>query len=198
MLKSGGLLIAVFLTTMVGCTSKSDEIQRIVDSPITVEADYEPGTDFSVYKTWNWIPAPQMPGQDPRTGDLEVTEDIKVAVDGEMFSRGYKRVASGYDLIANYHLAVEDVDAAYINEYYGGQYPQYKMDMPGTQDDKDKWREGTLILFFFDAKNGQLVWRGSAQAEVTGGEATPQQRETRIQKAVKMMFEAVPGIPTTK
>jgi hypothetical protein len=192
MMKGGWLLMVVLLAVLVGCTTKSGEVKRIVDSPIAVEANFEPGTDFSVYKTWNWIPAPQVPGQDPRTGDLDVTQDIQHAVGAEMFSRGYKRVDSAYDLIANFHLAVEDIDAAYINSVYDGQYPDYKMDMTGTADDNAKWQEGTLIIFFFDAKNGQLVWRGSAQAEVTD-EATPEQREQRIAKAVKMMLEAIPG-----
>ncbi len=191
------VMMVVLVTALVGCTTKSSEIQKIMDSPITVEADYEPGTDFKQFKTWNWVPQPQMPGHDPRTGDLELTKIIQEAVGGEMFSRGFKRADSEYDLIANFHVALNTIDQDYINEYYKGEYPQYKMDMTGTKDDKEMWSEGTLILFFFDAKDGQLVWRGSAQAEVTEG-ASLKQRDARVKRAIKMMFDANPGIAKTE
>jgi hypothetical protein len=48
-----------------------------------------------------------------------------------------------------------------------------------------------LIFFVFDARNGQLVWQASVQAEVTEG-ATREQSEARIKKATKMMFEHSP------
>ena len=183
-------LIMVALIAIVGCTSKQKEIQRIVDSPLTVESFAQEGVDFKTYNTWNWVPAPQTP-MDKNSREAWIDETIKGAFEDEMFSRGYRRVDSAYDLIANYHLAVEQIDENYINTYYGGQYPEYKMDMKGDKDDKQTWQEGTLIFFVFDSRSGQLVWQASVQAEVTG-ESSREQSEARVKKATKMMFEHSP------
>jgi len=183
-------LIMVALVGIVGCTSKQKEIQRIVDSPLAVESFAQEGADFKQYNTWSWVPAPQTP-MDKNSREAWMDATIKGAFEDEMFSRGYRRVDSAYDLIANYHLAVEQIDENYINTYYGGQYPEYKMDMKGDKDDKQMWQEGTLIFFVFDSRNGQLVWQASIQAEVTEG-ATREQSEARVKKATKMMFEHSP------
>jgi hypothetical protein len=183
-------LIMVALIAIGGCTSKQKEIQRVIDSPLTVESFAQEGVDFKQYNTWNWVPKPQTGMED---GGPEAAFDgiIKEAFEGEMFSRGYRRADSAYDLIANYHLAVEQIDKNYINTYYGGNYPEYKVDMKGSKDDQQTWDEGTLIFFVFDARNGQLVWQASVQAEIAEG-ATREQSEARIKKATKMMFEHSP------
>jgi len=186
----GCILIIVALVAAAGCTSKQKEIQRIVDSPLVVESFAQEGVDFKQYSTWNWVPQPQT-GMESGGREPAIDAIIKDAFEGEMFSRGYRRVDSAYDLIANYHLAVEHIDKNYINTYYGGAYPDYKIDMKGTKDDNQVWDEGTLIFFVFDARNGQLVWQASVQAEVTD-EASLEQSEARIKKAAKMMFEKSP------
>lgn len=186
------ILAVLSLALLTGCgASKQDEVQRILDSPIEIESQFEPGTDFSRYHTWNWIPATQIPGQDPRSNDTQLTNAIQEAVDSEMFTRGYQKVDSDFHLIANFFVAIEQVDRAYLEQHYQGNYPQYKVDMTGKQDDNVTWKEGTLVLFLFDASTGQLVWQASAEAEVTQ-DSTPVQKETRINKAVKMMLASLP------
>jgi hypothetical protein len=185
------ILAVVVATLLTGCPSKKQEVQKIVDSPIAVSADVDSSTDFSWYQTWDWIPVTQIPGQDSwGTGDPALSKMILEAFESEMFTRGYKKVDSGYELIANFFLAVEDVDRAYLEEHYKGQFPQYKLDM-GGKDKNVQWREGTLVLFLFDSKTGQLVWQATAQAEVTR-DSTPEQREARIKKAAKLMLESLP------
>ena len=185
------LMVILIAAAIVGCTSKAKEIQRVMDSPIAVDSQFEEGANFGQFASWNWIPMTQMPGQDPLTGDMDITKEIKEAFDGGMYTRGYRKVDSSYDLIANFHLASETVDKAYINEYYGGKYPEYKADMTGSKDDNKTWDEGTLIFFLFDPRNGQLVFQSSAQAEVTEG-ASIEQRHTRINKVVTMMLAELP------
>ncbi len=186
------ILAVLSLALLTGCgASKQDEVQRVLDSPIEVESQFEPGTDFSRYQTWNWIPTTHLPGQDPRSNDSEIANAIQEAVDSEMFVRGYKKVDTGFHLIANFFAATEQVDRAYLEQHYQGHYPQYKIDMTGKQDDNATWKEGTLVLFLFDATTGQLVWQASAEAEVTL-DSTPAQKGTRINKAVKMMLASLP------
>jgi hypothetical protein len=184
-------LIVIALIAIVGCTSKQKEIQRIVDSPLAVDSHVEEGTDFNRFATWNWVPMPKTGMEDERTRDAAITAMIEEAFETEMFSRGYRRVDSAYDLIANYHFAVEAIDEAYIDTYYGGKFPDYKVDMTGTKDDNQSWQEGTVIFFLFESRTGQLVWQASVQAEVTD-KSTPEQAEARIKKAAKMMFEKFP------
>lgn len=185
------ILFALLLAAVAGCTSKAKEIQRVMDSPIAVESHFEDGTDISQFSTWNWIPSTSV-GHDPRSGDAQTTKLILEAFGGELFSKGYKQVGSGYNLIANFYLAQEHIDKAFINEYYGGNYPEYKADMTGKKDDNLTWEEGTLIFFLFDSSNGQLIYQSSAQAEITEG-ASMDQRTTRIKKAAKMMLTKLPS-----
>jgi hypothetical protein len=191
--KARRILVVGLILVAVGCGgSQKDEVQRIVDSPIDIQSSYEPGTDFRQYKTWNWIPAPQgIPSQPQGSMDPAFDQEIKEAVEGQMFSRGYRRVDSAYDLIANYHFAVEPLDMKMIDQMYGGQLPDYVTHIEGTDDQNLKWDQGTLIVFLFDAKNGQLVWRAAAQAEVTN-KSSESQRQGRINKAVTMMLAKLP------
>jgi hypothetical protein len=54
-----------------------------------------------------------------------------------------------------------------------------------------QYREGTLILDVVDAGSDKVVWRGSAQAELTGA-SDPGAREARIREAVRGILERFP------
>jgi hypothetical protein len=186
------ILTVLLVVLLVGCSSKNQEVKRIVESPITVDADVDPSTDFSRYRTWRWIPVTQIPGQDPwGTGSPELSKVILDAFEGQLYSRGYEKVATSSDLIANFYYAAEDVDQAFLEEHFKGQFPEYKVDLKGKDTKNVSWKQGTLIFFLFDSKSGQMVWQASAQAEVTS-ESTMEQRQTRVNKVAKMMMEKLP------
>jgi hypothetical protein len=57
------------------------------------------------------------------------------------------------------------------------------------------YEEGTLILDIVDVKEHQLVWRGTAKA-VVDENATPEQRQARIDQAVSMILDKYPPTRT--
>ena len=53
-----------------------------------------------------------------------------------------------------------------------------------------QYAEGTLLLYIFDGTSNDLIWKGSAQAEV---ELTSDPRETeKIEEAVRRILEKFP------
>ena len=53
------------------------------------------------------------------------------------------------------------------------------------------YEEGKLILDFVDATTQVLIWRGSVQTELPNS-SSPQERDDRIGKAVRLMLERFP------
>lgn len=182
------------LATVVGCGSKSKEIDRIIESPIDYYSHLSPQADMSRYQTWGWL----SPLVDEQAVDkLQIEQGIRVAiesaVDQRMTDRGFRRVASSPDLVINYHVAGKDIDAEYIRQMYDGKYyPKYRINFEGPRSARNEWKEGSIIIFAFDPATGNLVWRSSATAEVTD-EAPLDRRVERLNQAIKMMFTSLPG-----
>jgi hypothetical protein len=154
-----GLLVFV-----VGCGGMSGTAKRAYETPIAVNASVNPDVSFKSYRTWAW-----MPGLGDRFPESliapEALEGLAEAFKGEMFERGYTQVPDRADLMVNAHLAVDDINKDYIDDYYDGEYyPQYR---DTNEKGPKKWEEGTLVIFIFDGGSKQLVWQGTAQTEVT-------------------------------
>jgi hypothetical protein len=82
-----------------------------------------------------------------------------------------------------------------MEKMYDGNYlPEYRMDYHGPRSAKKRWEEGSLLVFIFDNETRQMVWQGSATAEITD-EAPEPQRVERLNKVSKTMFTSLPGRP---
>ncbi|UCH83060.1 MAG: DUF4136 domain-containing protein [Candidatus Latescibacterota bacterium] len=188
------LVVFLLLAALaVGC-SKSKEVNRILESPIIVEAAVEEDADFSKYETWTWLEVLANVQVDPRIDNPEFTSNVDNAVEREMYTRGYRKDKAAPDLLVNGHAVFEEIDKDYIAEQYDGSYyPEYQTDISEGDKQKAKWEEGSIILFFFDAKTRMLVYQASAKAEVTDPKyTTPQQRQARIDNAIAQMMAKFP------
>ena len=148
--------------------------------------------NFRSYATWLMLPAPTGGGglADPRIKAAEFKLALDDAVQSEMFAKGYTRLETGMpDLAINFMLAVDAIDPKNI------QFPDYQMDLTSSESAMAKmWEQGTLVLFFFDTKTGQMVFRAAVQTEVNLEiEMPPEESQKRISKAVKMMLESFPA-----
>ena len=187
-------LVVCTLGIVAGCSSKNKEIARIIESPIEYHSHLSPYADMSRYHTWNWL-SPLVDSTSVEKEQLEkgMRDAIESAVEFRMKDRGYERDISSPDLVVNYHVASKDIDADYMRKMYDGKYdPKYRQNFDGPRRARDTWTEGSIILFAFDASSGDLVWRSSAKAEVTG-EAPLDERVKRVDSAIKMMFTSLPG-----
>jgi len=190
------ILLVIFCAGLLAsCSSSSKDIQQIVDSPIHAKVIVGDDVDFSIYKTWDFMPLPPGREYDPRIDNPEFKRNLADAVEREMFTKGYRRSKESPDLVINVHATIERVTQEYIDEHYDGTYyPEYKTEMEGNQPQTvEEWHEGTVIFFIFDAKTREMIYRSGVQAEVTPDNDIPvEQTRERLAKAAKLLMEKIP------
>jgi hypothetical protein len=174
------LLLLITIVTVAGCSSRS------LESRLNVESYFNPDGDYGNYDTYGWVDygTDQMVIKDPK-----VRQRVVEAIENEMESRGLKYDAVAPDLLIGYHGAVErKLDEAVVQTYYD----EANYDMDNSPWKKiESFEVGTLVLLIFDAKDGNMLWRASAQAELDE-KASPSQQKKNIELAVQRMLETLP------
>ncbi len=176
------LLIVVLLLAFSACSS------------IEVTSDHDPKANFSAYHTYNWAPGPQQSTGDPRLDKTLLDSRIREAVERQLTAKGLTKDSGAKpDLLVAYHVAVRGKqgvttvsDASWYQPGWG-----YRGGGGGGPTYASDYEEGTLILDLLNASNRQLVWRGSAQAEVKEN-ISPDKRQERINEAVQKILERFP------
>lgn len=169
-------------------------------SIMNITSDYDPSTNYSGLSTYNWMPDPQETTGDPRIDNPFLASRIRNAVDNTLAAKGYL-VSDTPDFLIGYHAAVKDkTDVQTINTSYGygpgwgweygyGNRPYGWTGAPETF--VYEYEEGSLILDIVDPESNELIWRGSAQAEVDRS-ASPEKREKKINEAVERILAQFP------
>lgn len=182
------------LVLIAGCAGQKQEMERIANAPMRADYLLDEDAEFTGYTTWLMLPATTSGGglADPRVKTAEFKQDLQDAVQAEMFARGYQRIETGMpDLAVNFMLAVDTIDPKTV----GSQFPDYQMDLTESEAAMTKvWQQGTLVLFFFDTKTQQMIFRAAVQTEVNLDLERPRaDRQKRIGAAVKLMMESFPA-----
>lgn len=168
-------------------------------SSIDTQVDYDKEVDFSKLKTYSWLPDSKQRYADIRLNSDIFKKRIYNTVNKALAVRGYKEVTQNPDFTLGYHVAIENKTSVNtMNDYYGyprsgwgrNYYSQY--DYYSAQTTVYHYEEGSLILDLVDTKSKQLIWRGSAQAEVSKSR-TAKQRDELIKKAVDKLFSQLPA-----
>jgi hypothetical protein len=161
-------------------------------SSISVNYDYDPAADFTVYKTYAWIQQPtnvsgnaaQAQGQSALVG-----KRIMNSVDAALSVKGLS-MADDPQLLVVYHTGVQDkmevTDYGYGYGPYGGWYGG------GGGVDVYEYKEGTLIVDMVDAASKQLVWRGTAQGVLADSPPSPEEMQRRIDNVVGKLLQNFP------
>jgi hypothetical protein len=174
------MLVVVCAAAVAGCSSS-----------ISVNHDFDPGADFSRFKTYAWLAQPPPVVGDARTAQQRNTlldQRIKSAVEKELAKKDLAGAAEDPDLVVTYHTGVENkVDVTDWGYSYGSYYYGY----PQRDITVDHYRQGTLIVDLVHHKTMELVWRGTAEAILLEN-PTPEKVEQRINQAVGMMFQKYP------
>lgn len=179
-------LVAAFLAlVLAGCAPS-----------IRVSHDYDPSADYSGYRTWSWLAQPVPEVIDPRVHNDLVDERVRRVVERALASKGYQKLDPGQgDFGVRYHAAIEGkVSVQTINDTYGygpGWGPGPARGAT-TQTYVREWNEGTLVLDVVDGKSRKLVWRASAQAEVSAEPPPPEERDETLKQAVDDMLADFP------
>lgn len=158
-----------------------------------VRRQYEPGYDFSPYRTFAWLPAPEKKFEyltDPEVVRLKVDEKVKQAIRQVLQAKGLLFDAGQPDFLIAFHTGrynkrhVQDWGYAYArsSRYWGG------------RDDIELrfYKEGTLIIDMVDAHTRELFWRGAAVRTLPPGGLEEAEVSRRIRSVVKKILRDFP------
>jgi hypothetical protein len=175
------LVLVIAGVVFAGCSSRSFESRLLVESYFNEDGNY------GSYRTFAWVDY----GTDIRViEDGATRERVTSAIEQVLYDRGLKYDDRAPDLRIGYHGAVErQLDQVVVDSYY--HEDNYNLDdSPGKR--VESWDVGTLVLMIFDAKDGTLLWRASAQAELDEQRVTQREQRERIELAVQKMLETLP------
>lgn len=149
-----------------------------------VKYDYSTGTNLAGLKTFDWMAVPAKAEINP----LNVKR-VKNAVNANLAAKGLTKTSDNPDFLIAAHMGKKDktriTDWGYgygrHGRYWGGARPV----------DVYQYEEGSLILDFVDAKSKQMIWRGSANAQLDMAK-TPEKRLKIINEVVEKILEKFP------
>ncbi|HTO88002.1 MAG TPA: DUF4136 domain-containing protein [Thermoanaerobaculia bacterium] len=153
-------------------------------SGITTSVDYDRAADFSRFKTYAW--------KDVHPVQNEIVENrIKSAVDRALAAKGFRKVETGPDLWVVEHISL--TKEKQLTTYDSGWGYGYRGGWGGgmTTATVSEIPIGELVLDLVDAKQNQMVWRGTATKAIDQN-ATPQEREKTTDEAVQKLFAGFP------
>ena len=145
----------------------------------TVSYDYDRNADLGAIRTYAWV-----------GGNLEDElnhQRVVRAFDAQLAAKGLRKVEATEqpDVVIAYHAAFgREVQVT------GSGWNGYRVSRAGTARIEEVV-VGSLALQLADARTGNVVWRGMATRDVDL-DASPEQREKNIAKAVEKMLKYYP------
>jgi hypothetical protein len=180
--KMFGAMIGIGLVAGLAATAAAQD----------VSTDYDKSADFSKYRSFSAQIATTWGNPLGEKRALEIIENALVA-------KGWKKVdAAAADAHVMIHGATQvkrDLNTFYSG--YGGYgYRGYGgMGMGTASTTVNEYTVGTMVVDIFDAKNKQLLWRGTGSDEVSD---KPDKNQKKVQKATEKMFKKFPPMPEKK
>jgi hypothetical protein len=140
-----------------------------------------PGTDFSKYHTYKWVPIEG--GAHP---NQIVDQEIKQSIDAQLAAKGLTKTEDDKaDLYIGYQVAVQQQkqwNAWGMGRGFGGGMGQ------ATSSTIDN---GTLVLDMYDPSSKQLVWQGRA-TKTLDPSSNQEKNEKNLNKAMAKLLKNFP------
>lgn len=149
-----------------------------------IHYDYDHGTDFTAYKTYQWV--------ELRSGAVAnqlMDQNIKRAVDEQLALKGLTKLEKGASLYVGYQAAVKEEKRVYA--WSTG--PRWTGRM--TQAETRTVKVGQLVINIYDPARKQLIWRGDVTKTLEPSK-DPDKNYRNLQKALAKLFKNYP--PKTK
>ena len=156
---------------------------------IPVETDYDPGQDFSSFRSFAWHDQARAPSP-------LVADRIRGAIETRLTARGYSRVEPdagpdfrvGFTAVAEQALRVDEMTSSmgYSNRRWGvGVSSRTRL---------EEYTRGTLIVDIIDASGENLLWRG-VSARTLGEGRSPEERDSDVMEIVTAILQQFPPMP---
>src|SRR6266850_4371779 len=148
-----------------------------------VKTDFDHHANFSQYKTYSW--------QEIKPTNSLWDARIKTAVDAQLTAKGWTEVPSGGDVSI---VAIQTTHTERtLNTFYNGMGGGWRWrgfgGMGTATTTEQDYKEGTLVLDFYDANTKQLIWRGSAEDTLSDKAS---KNEKNLDKGVVKMLKGFP------
>lgn len=175
----------VIIVSLAGCAG------------VKVNQDYEPGTDFSVYQAFDWRSTTQPQSGDIRVDNPLLDSRIRKAVDSTLEAKGFKKTArAGADFLVSYTLSIQariDSSPVSVGTGFGiGGGGSFGGIGIGT-DTIESYETGLLVIDFYDAKTGLMIWRGSGSRRL-GRQSDPVNNTAEIKALVDKILAQFPPV----
>jgi hypothetical protein len=171
---------------------------------ISVSSIHDQDAVFTDLETYDWMPEPRERTDDPRIEDEALNTRIRTTVEAQLTVNGFRKRTSGEpDFYIGYHAALDDrLDIEDINAYYNyAAAPGMSTGLhtavaggwvyAGSNTKVREYAIGTLVLDIVEPGTRNLLWRGTAQAEIEKKDSADK-REQRLKTAVRMMLSGFP------
>jgi len=148
-----------------------------------VQTDFDHHANFSQYKTYSW--------QEIKPANSLWDARIKSAVDAQLTAKGWTEVPSGGDVSI---VAIKTTHTERtLNTFYDGIGGGWRWrgfgGMGQATTTEQDYKEGTLVLDFYDGNTKQLIWRGSAEDTLSDKAS---KNEKKLDKGVAKMLKGFP------
>jgi len=172
------LIAALTIGLISGCSS------------VSVTNDYNPGTDFSSYKSFDLYNGIIKDSQ-LESAPL-VKKRVLEAIVNEMQKKGLIRDESDDAELIIYAQAgtTEKMNVTDYGYGYGGWWGPNPY---GRNIDVSYYTQGSLVIDFVDNLKDELVWRGIGTA-VVQDHGTPEERQQFIDEAVAKILDQYPPV----
>lgn len=167
------ILSAIFLFAMVYAYGQD------------VHYNYDKGTNFGQYKTYQWV---NLPNGAP---DQLIDQDIKRAVDGQLAQKGLTKVEKDADLYIGYQAVLTQEKSVNL---FGSGYRGWGWGGWGSgsvQGETSTIQMGTLLVSIYDPARKQLIWRGDA-TKTLDIKKDPAKNYNNLSKAMAKLFKNYP------
>ena len=149
----------------------------------TINTDFNPGTNFAQYSSFGFKATEQIP-------DPIVESRIQSAVAAALTSKGWTRNDQNPAIWVVPHVQLsEQTQLNTYNTGWGYGYGRWGGG-PSTTT-VEKIPIGTVIIDLVDAKEKQMVWRGTASNTLQQG-ASPEKRQQNLNEAMQKLFAKFP------
>jgi len=146
-----------------------------------VRFDYDHSTNFSKYKTFSWIKKPVTPN------DPLMAHRIIDAVNAQLMAKGLRLVGSDGDLALAVNVATQEKHT--LNTFYNGFGP-WGWGLGDSTTTVETYTEGTIVVDLFDAQTKKIVWRGTAEKQLS---SKPEKVTHEEEKAIEKLFKHYPA-----
>jgi hypothetical protein len=168
-------------------------------SGVRVGQDYDPSTEFSGLKTYDWHPDLEAPGEGGPAGSPFVDSRIRSAIVRNLADKGYRKAADGnVDFLVYYQYGIRRriaSDRVRTGVGFGsGGWGHWGGIGISTGGGVQEYDEGRLIIDVLGFHGDALLWRGTGTRPVSE-QAGPDTSKREIDEMVDKILAQFPPEP---